>query len=116
MAGLVHYAKSTSTNPLNLHSSLLTPQGGIDVLAWVKDRNENHADVGVLADAQTYVLPLVYPEGSPTHPSYPAGHAVIAGACSTIIKAFFDDLATIDSQVAPVKPDPMDASALVAWW
>jgi hypothetical protein len=114
MAGLVHYAKSTSTNPLNLHSSLLTPQGGIDVLAWVKDRNENHADVGVLADAQTYVLPLVYPEGSPTHPSYPAGHAVIAGACSTIIKAFFDDLATIDSQVAPVKPDPMDASALVA--
>ncbi len=33
-------------------------------------------------------LPLLYDEGSPTHPAYPAGHACVAGACCTIIKAF----------------------------
>ncbi|MGH9423140.1 MAG: vanadium-dependent haloperoxidase, partial [Thermoanaerobaculia bacterium] len=37
----------------------------------------------------TWFLPQAYPEGSPSHPSYPAGHAVIAGACSTVLKACF---------------------------
>ena len=36
-------------------------------------------------------LPLQYCEGSPTHPSYPAGHATIAGACATILKMIFAD-------------------------
>lgn len=45
----------------------------------------------------TYLLPLVYPEGSPAHPSYPAGHAVIAGACATLLKAFFDGDALMSS-------------------
>ena len=39
----------------------------------------------------TALLPQAYPEGSPTHPSYPAAHAVIAGAGVTVLKAFFDD-------------------------
>lgn len=39
----------------------------------------------------TYLLPQAFPEGSPTHPSYPAGHATIAGACSTVLKAFFNE-------------------------
>jgi membrane-associated phospholipid phosphatase len=38
-------------------------------------------------------LPLQFAEGSPTHPSYPAGHAAIAGACSTILKIYFADAA-----------------------
>lgn len=38
----------------------------------------------------TYLLPLQYPEGSPAHPSYPAGHATVAGAAVTVLKAFFD--------------------------
>lgn len=38
----------------------------------------------------SYTLPLSYHEGSPTHPAYPAGHAVIAGACATILKMFYD--------------------------
>jgi membrane-associated phospholipid phosphatase len=25
------------------------------------------------------------------HPSYPAGHATVAGACSAVLKAFFDE-------------------------
>lgn len=34
-------------------------------------------------------LRLQYDEGSPTHPSTPAGHAVVAGTCTTILKAMF---------------------------
>lgn len=45
----------------------------------------------VQRDNGTYLLPQAFPEGSPTHPSYPAGHATIAGACVTVIKAFFDE-------------------------
>lgn len=44
------------------------------------------------------LLPCAYPEGCPTHPSYPAGHAVIAGAGITILKAFFDETASITDQ------------------
>ncbi|MEO4042273.1 hypothetical protein AAFN47_11785 [Hoeflea sp. CAU 1731] len=29
-------------------------------------------------------------EGSPMHPSYGAGHATVAGACVTILKAFYE--------------------------
>ncbi|MEE2939522.1 MAG: vanadium-dependent haloperoxidase [Planctomycetota bacterium] len=49
----------------------------------------------------TYLLPLAYPEGSPTHCSYPAGHAVIAGACVTILKAFFDEDFVLPAPVVP---------------
>jgi hypothetical protein len=38
-----------------------------------------------------YLLPQAYPEGCPAHPAYPAGHAVIAGACVTVLKAFYDE-------------------------
>jgi hypothetical protein len=34
---------------------------------------------------------MAYPEGCPTHPSYPAAHAVNAGACATILKAFVNE-------------------------
>jgi hypothetical protein len=37
-----------------------------------------------------YLLPMAFPEGSPMHPAYGAGHATVAGACTTILKAFFD--------------------------
>lgn len=39
----------------------------------------------------SYLLPMAYPEGCPIHPAYPAGHATIAGACATILKAFFKE-------------------------
>lgn len=38
----------------------------------------------------SYTLSSTYREGSPLHPSYPAGHAVIAGACCTILKIYYD--------------------------
>jgi len=49
----------------------------------------------------TYFLPLAYPEGSPTHPAYPAGHAVVAGTCITILKAFFNEAFEIPTPVEP---------------
>lgn len=51
----------------------------------------------------TYLLPMAYPEGSPTHPAYPAGHACIVGACATILKAFFNESFII--------PEPVVANA-----
>jgi hypothetical protein len=41
--------------------------------------------------AGTFLLPQAYAEGAPTHPAYGAGHATVAGACVTILKAFFDE-------------------------
>jgi hypothetical protein len=49
----------------------------------------------------TYLLPQAYPEGSPTHPSFPAGHACIAGACVTVLKAFFDENLYFEDPVVP---------------
>ena len=46
-------------------------------------------------------LPVAFPEGSPTHPSYGAGHATVAGACVTILKAFFDEDKFIFGPVVP---------------
>jgi hypothetical protein len=50
----------------------------------------------------TYLLPQAYPEGCPLHPSYGAGHATVAGACATILKAWFDE--------SFVLPNPVVAS------
>ena len=36
---------------------------------------------------------------SPTHPSYPAGHATVAGACATVLKAFFNETFVIPNPV-----------------
>jgi membrane-associated phospholipid phosphatase len=55
----------------------------------------------VLAKYGTYLLPMAYPEGSPAHPAYPAGHAVFAGAGATILKAFFNEAFVIPLPVVP---------------
>ena len=39
----------------------------------------------------TWLLPIAYPEGSPTHPAYPGGHSAFIAAAATIAKAFFAD-------------------------
>jgi hypothetical protein len=41
-----------------------------------------------------YLLPMAYTPGSPTHPAYGAGHATVAGACVTVLKAYFAMLET----------------------
>lgn len=47
-------------------------------------------DFPAIDDEANYLLPMAFPEGSPTHPAYGAGHATVAGACVTILKAFFE--------------------------
>ncbi|HEX8065947.1 MAG TPA: vanadium-dependent haloperoxidase [Thermoleophilaceae bacterium] len=54
----------------------------------------------------SYLLPLAFPEGSPTHPSYGAGHATVAGACVTILKAWFDESVAIADLFTPVVANP----------
>jgi len=49
----------------------------------------------------SYLLPQVYPEGSPLHPSYPSGHATIASACVTLLKAWFDESFIIPNPQVP---------------
>ncbi len=50
----------------------------------------------------SYLLPMATPSGSPLHPSYPAGHATMAGAAATVLKAFFKGSYVI--------PNPVQAS------
>ena len=61
--------------------------------------------------AQTTLLPMAFPEGSPMHPAYGAGHATVAGACVTMLKAFFDtDAAFVkrNEKLAIAHPQPGD--------
>jgi hypothetical protein len=48
------------------------------------------SDFPSIADNKNFLLPMAFPEGSPTHPAYGAGHATVAGACVTVLKAFFE--------------------------
>jgi len=60
----------------------------------------NSAAIGAIFHATgSYLLPMAYPEGCPTHPVYPAGHAAIAGACTTVLKAFFSESFVIANPV-----------------
>jgi len=83
--GRVHFHLQGARN-YELHSDILNSQA----------LNKVYSDNG------SYLLPMCYVEGSPTHPSYPAGHATVAGACCTILKAFFNEDFVI--------PDPVEAN------
>jgi hypothetical protein len=59
--------------------------------------NALHADVltsavlpKILATYGSHLMPVAFPEGSPTHPCYTGGHSTVAGACATMIKFFID--------------------------
>ncbi len=45
----------------------------------------------------TYFMSHAFPEGCPQHPSYGQGHATVAGACATIVKAWFNDRTQLTS-------------------
>jgi hypothetical protein len=94
MAGLVHNTRTGAAN-YPVHADVLN-SAALDAL---------HSKNG------TYLLPMLAPEGAPTHPSYGAGHATVAGACVTILKAWFDGSFVLPR---PVVPDASGAS-LLAW-
>lgn len=84
-------------------------------LAGLKGAQNNHATYG------NYLLPIAFSAGSPAHPSYGAGHASVAGACVTLLKAWFDGsvrmadvfagAASIDPAMQPVLRQPADHPA-----
>jgi hypothetical protein len=93
--GLVHFQKTRGRYPF-LHRDILDSPA----LPLVFQRNG------------TYLLPQTFPEGSPLHPAYASGHATIAGACATLLKAFFDETTKITSLFTPQVPSP-DGLSLV---
>ena len=79
---------------------LSTEKNGINLLDKIKEHNgkQNKQELNNLRSyliskeegEPTALLPMAFPEGSPMHPAYGAGHATVAGACVTMLKAFFD--------------------------
>lgn len=82
MAGLVHNTLSGSMKA-PIHEQIL----------------KSNALNRVRAKYDSFLLPQAYPEGSPLHPSYPGGHATIAGACITVLKALFNENGQFSRQV-----------------
>lgn len=79
------------TNRLTLDSSMHPDLLNSSVLPLIFERNRQlNAKRGVASTTGSYLCPQELNAGSPSHPSSPSGHAFTAGACVTVIKAFFD--------------------------
>jgi hypothetical protein len=85
-------------------------RNGINAAGLGQDRYDGIIDSEILNSAAvaeiesqhgTALLPQAFPEGSPTHPAYGAGHATVAGACVTVLKAWFDESVRIPNPVVP---------------
>jgi hypothetical protein len=120
--GLVHQAKITGDTMFNLHPSIFSSHAGFDILSLILEHNQQQALKSIdpqqlltKREASTYLLAQIYPEGCPLHPSYPAAHATIAGACSTVIKAFFDDTVLMKSCVKLVAVDSKHPDKLISY-
>ena len=59
----------------------------------------------------TYLLPQPFPEGSPTHPCYPTGHGTVGGACTTLLKFFFNGAQKIRPLLTNAGRDMYEPSA-----
>ena len=89
----VHKHLTDASTPYPLHAELLASPA----LEITRNRDGTH------------LLPMGAPSGSPLHPSYPAGHATMAGAAVTVLKAFYKGSFVIP---APKVPNA-DGTALV---
>ena len=82
------------------------------ILSEVCAHNKTNNEKRGIPQNDSYLLPMAFCEGSPMHPSYGAGHATVAGACVTVLKAFFDHkhpLAVAYKGNDPSKADPSKA-------
>ncbi len=61
-----------------------------EILGMINDVNGDLYQNPANGSGKNFLLPMAFTEGSPMHPAYGAGHATVAGACVTILKAFFD--------------------------
>ena len=78
-----------------LHADLLNSP----VLPLIANYNQHLNQVRFGSNEASFLLPMELPTGSPNHPSAPAGHAVTAGACVTILKAWFREDTVINNPV-----------------
>jgi hypothetical protein len=92
--GRVHVTKTGQAN-YPLHPDVLNSQ----------------AVAETFAKYGTYLHPQAFPEGSPIHTSYGSGHATVAGACVTVLKAFFDESAIVKNPKVP----NADGTALIPY-
>ncbi|MGA7932896.1 MAG: peptidoglycan-binding protein, partial [Kovacikia sp.] len=89
-------------------AAVLAPEFEFGIFKYNEKLNQPQGKEG------TYLLPMAFPEGSPLHPAYGAGHATVAGACVTILKAFFNDNQPIPPEMLMV-PEPTDPTKLVQY-
>jgi hypothetical protein len=91
-AGRIHFQESGKRNyPFHAHEYKKLK----DVLKRIKVHNNN----------KSWLLPMAFPEGCPIHPAYGAGHATVAGACVTVLKALFHEEITFhDLQACVYRP------------
>ena len=87
--GRIHFHKNNLAQ-YPIHPDMLNS----DALAQIKVKFS-------VAGSDNYFLPQAFPEGGPTHPAYGAGHATVAGACVTILKAWFDESQIIQNPFEP---------------
>ncbi len=80
---------------------ILQNQGGTLQASLNANVLNSQAVQQVFSKTGDYFLPQAFPEGSPTHPSYPTGHGTVAGACITILKFFFDGSYVFTDPVQP---------------
>lgn len=71
---------------------------GLDDLVIPNQWSGGSSEIASLVEDEfgSALLPQVYPEGGPAHPAYPSGHSVIAGACATVLRSFFQNLSLSD--------------------
>jgi hypothetical protein len=94
--GLVHnYLQGRASYPI--HAELLASA------AVAKIYEANRVANAPFGWEATYLLPIACPSGSPTHPAYGSSHAAVAGACVTVLKAWFDEGFVIPDPVEPQK-------------
>jgi hypothetical protein len=93
-----NHLQGRATYPI--HADLLTSP----VLPKIADYNRQLNIVRHGVDEASFLLPIELPGGTPNHPSAPAGHAVTAGACVTMLKAWFREDTELSDAVT-VKPD-----------
>ncbi len=75
-------------------------QAHVDQLKTVLDLTYNQTG--------SWLLPQAFPEGCPVHPAYGAGHATVAGACITVLKAlFYEESKLSDLGIKPMTIDAM---------
>jgi len=104
--GLVHhYLRGRASYPI--HPELLNSR----VVQKIAAANQTANHCWDRNQEATYLLPIAYPEGCPTHPAYGSAHAAVAGACVTVLKAWFDEASMIENPVVAnaegtgLKPD-----------